>query len=252
LSKENPRDQVKNPPEILTLSPKEAILAVKNFTGGAFMALSYAARERLLRLMRLLERRAGEPLSSARAGDLMGWPSHIIRKDISCLGGGEEGGAVGSSAGYDPGLLVPLIKKALGLDRCRKFCVVGLGRLGSACLDFQPPELGEFELAAGFDVNVNRVEILKSPAPLYPACKMAEVVGRFGIEIALLCVPAEQAQGAAEKCVAAGIRGFVNFAPVLLRLPPEIKVRNVFVADELRELAIRMNAGTGDTRAGAR
>jgi redox-sensing transcriptional repressor len=70
---------------------------------------------------------------------------------------------------------------------------------------------------------------------------MAEIVGRLGIEIAMLCVPAEQAQAAAEKCAAAGIRGFVNFAPVVLRIPPEIKVRNVYVADELRELAIQMN-----------
>ncbi|MDR1318753.1 MAG: CoA-binding protein [Treponema sp.] len=209
------------------------------------MALSYAARERLFRLMRILERRAKEPLTSARAEELTGWPSHTIRKDISCLGGAEEGGPIGSSAGYDPELLIPLIKKTLGLDRRRKFCVVGLGRLGSAYLNFQPLELGEFELAAGFDVNVNRVEILKSPAPLYPACKMAEVVGRFGIEIALLCVPAEQAQAAAEKCAAAGIRGFVNFAPVVLSLPPGIKARNVYVTDELRELAIQMSAETG-------
>jgi redox-sensing transcriptional repressor len=193
--------------------------------------------------MRLLERHAAAEkgrLTSAQAEDLTGWPSHTIRKDISCLGGAEEGGAVGSSAGYDPELLIPLIKKALGLNRSRKFCVVGLGRLGSAYLNFQPSELGEFELAAGFDTNVNRVEILKSPAPLYPAYKMAEVIGRFGIEIAMLCVPAEQAQAAAEKCVAAGIRGLVNFAPVALKLPPEIKVRNVYVADELRELAIKM------------
>jgi redox-sensing transcriptional repressor len=192
--------------------------------------------------MRLLERHVEGPLTSARAEELTGWSSYTIRKDISCLGGTEEGGAIGSSAGYDPKELIPLIKKALGLDHRRKFCVVGLGRLGSACLNFQFLELGEFELAAGFDINVNRVEILKSPAPLYPAYKMAEVISRFGIEIAMLCVPAEQAQAAAEKCAAAGIRGLVNFAPILLKLPPEIKVRNVYVVDELRELAIQMNS----------
>jgi hypothetical protein len=42
-------------------------------------------------------------------------------------------------------------------------------------------ESGEFELAAGFDTSVNRTEILKSPAPLYPAYKMAKLIGRFGI-----------------------------------------------------------------------
>jgi redox-sensing transcriptional repressor len=191
------------------------------------------AKERLLHLLRILEKTEAEALTSAQIEDLTGWSSYTIRKDISFLESGE-----GSVAGYRPQALAPAIKKALGLDRRRKFCVVGLGRLGSAYLNVQPLEFGEFELAAGFDTNVNRVEILKSQVPLYPAFKMAEVISRFGIEIALLCVPLDAAQGAAEKCAAAGVRGIVNFAPLALKLPPELKVRNVYVADELRSLAI--------------
>jgi redox-sensing transcriptional repressor len=191
--------------------------------------------------MRILEKSGEAPVTSAQVEQMTGWPSHTIRKDISFLGDG--GHAVGSSNGYAPAALIPAIKKALGLDRRRRFCVVGLGRLGSAYLndqsfDFGPSGEEEFELAAGFDTNVNRVEILKSPAPLYPAYKMGEVIRRFSIEMALLCVPPEAAQGAAEKLAAAGIRGIVNFAPVVLKLPPDMAVRNVYVADELRELAI--------------
>jgi redox-sensing transcriptional repressor len=95
---------------------------------------------------------------------------------------------------------------------------------------------------------VNRVEILKSPVPLFPAHKMGEVVCRFGIEIALLCVPADAAQGAAEKLAAAGIRGILNFAPVILNLPGgddksgAVAVRNVYLADELRALSVQPGA----------
>ena len=202
------------------------------------------AKERVLQLMRLLERhnQAGntEPVTSAQVENLTGWSRDTIRKDISYLGMA-AGVTVGGNAGYEPGLLVPLIKKALGLDCRRKFCVVGLGRLGSAYINFAPSELAEFEFAAGFDTNVNRVEILRSPAPLYPAYKMQEVISRFKIEIALLCVPSDAAQTVAEKCVAAGILGILNFAPVALSLPPEIAVRNMYVADELRSLAIKMS-----------
>ena len=199
------------------------------------------AKERLLQLMRLLNDHivAGntDPVTSAQAESLTGWPRDTIRKDISFL----ADGSVGGSAGYEPERLIPLIQTALGLDRRRKCCVVGLGRLGSAYLNFTPPELAEFEIAAGFDTNVNRVEILHTPAlPLYPAYKLAEVVGRQGIEIALLCVPSASAQSAATQCASAGIRGILNFAPVALRLPPEIAVRNVYVTDELRSLAIKM------------
>jgi redox-sensing transcriptional repressor len=199
------------------------------------------AKERLLQLLRILEPGAAAPVTSAGIEALTGWSSNTIRKDISYLGGNEEGEAVGSSAGYVPEMLLPAIKRALGLDRRRKFCVTGLGRLGSAYLNTGALELGEFELVAGFDTNVNRTEILKSPVPLYPAYKMGEVISRFGIEIALLCVPAEAAQNAAEKLAAAGIRGLVNFAPRALKLPPEIPVRNVYVTDDLRALAIRIS-----------
>ena len=219
------------------------------------------AKERLLRILRILE----GPEWAAKDGDnevystdrnytsaeleaLTGWPSHTIRKDISFLvkqdqDEEEETGRpyAGTFSGYSPRTLVPLIKEALGLSRKRTFCIVGLGRLGSAYLNLGSSALGEFELAAGFDINVNRVEILKSPVPLYPAYKMGDVIRRLGIEIALLCVPAEAAQTATEKLVAAGIRGILNFAPVILTLPPgSAAVRNVYVADELRALAINL------------
>ena len=208
--------------------------------------IPFPAKERLLYLMRLLERAGSEgPITSARIEAFTGWASHTIRKDISFLGAAVEAegaaGTVGSSGGYDPAALVSLIKKALGLEKRRKFCVVGLGRLGSAYLNVPDLAGSEFELAAGFDTNVNRTEILKSPAPLYPAYKMGEVIGRFSIEIALLCVPAEAAQATAERLAAAGIRGILNFAPVPIVVPPGIVVRNVYLTDELRALAIRMD-----------
>jgi redox-sensing transcriptional repressor len=205
------------------------------------MTIPEPAKERLLYLMRFLEKRSGSRITSGEVEAATGWSSHNIRKDISYLGGQSPGG-LGSSAGYDPETLIPAIKQALGLGIPRRLCVVGLGRLGSAYLNFRGFDPGgEFELAAGFDINVNRVEILKSPAPLYPAFKMAEVISRFGIELALLCVTEEAAQAAAEKLAAAGIRGIVNFAPVTLNLGPEIAVRNVYVIDELRALSVKLN-----------
>lgn len=191
--------------------------------------------------MRILEG-SSEPLTSARIEALTGWPSHTIRKDISYLSGDTGSRAAGTASGYDPAGLLGAIKKALGLERRWKFCVVGLGRLGSAYLNIESFEFKEFEIVAGFDSNVNRTEILKSPVPLYPAYKMGEVISRMGIEIALLCVPACGAQAAAEKLAAAGIQGIVNFAPVVLGLPPKIAVRNVYVADELRALAITIGS----------
>jgi redox-sensing transcriptional repressor len=199
------------------------------------MEIPGPAKDRLLYLLKLLEKGNAGFITSAQIETLTGWSSYTVRKDIACLNG-----ELGSTNGYESGVLSAAIKKALCLDRRRRLCVVGLGRLGSAYLNFSAFESSEFELAAGFDTNVNRVEILSSPVPLYPAYKMSEIITRFCIEIALLCVPETQAQSAAERLIASNIRGIVNFAPVVLKIPPEIAVRNVFVVDELRALSIKM------------
>jgi redox-sensing transcriptional repressor len=196
------------------------------------------AKERLLYLMRFLQKHTGSPVTSGALEVLTGWSRHTIRKDISYLEG-----SFGGKTGYTAESLGPAIKNALGLERSRRFCVVGLGRLGSAYLNARAFDLEEFVLTAGFDTNVNRVEILKSPVPLYPAYKIPEVVERFSIDMALLCVPPEAAQTAAERLAAAGIRGIVNFAPVALTLDPAVMVRNVHVVDELRALSIKMGTG---------
>jgi redox-sensing transcriptional repressor len=125
---------------------------------------------------------------------------------------------------------------------------VGLGRLGSAFLDYAGFQESSFTLAAGFDSNVNRVEILKADFPLYPSFKMKEVIGRFDITYAILCVPPAQAQTTAEKLVECGITGIVNFTPSILSVPAGIEVENVSVIDALGTLNARLAANKIKTR----
>lgn len=196
--------------------------------------------ERLLQLTRFLENCGAELLTSSEIEARTGWSSHTIRKDISYLGG-----ELSSGSGYSTAALKAAIEAVLGLGEARKCCVVGLGRLGSAYLNFPGFEADGFKIVAGFDASVNRVEILQSPVTLYPSYKMGEVVSRFGIELALLCVPAAAAQAAADKLVAAGIKGIVNFAPAALSVPAGVTVRNVYVVDELRALSARLSCAAG-------
>jgi redox-sensing transcriptional repressor len=191
--------------------------------------------ERLLQLSRVLENLKAESISSSEIEAKTGWSSYTIRKDISFL---QEN--LGEASGYNRLSLLAAIKRALALGTPWKFCVVGLGRLGSAYLNFPAFADEGFELVAGFDSSVNRIEILRSPVPLYPAYKMGEVISRFSIDLALLCVPAASAQGAADKLVASGIRGIINFAPVVLEVPERVMTSNVFVVDELRSMAAKL------------
>ena len=206
------------------------------------MAISKPTAERLSQLVRLLEQRGDRqtPVSSAEIEQLTGWPSHTIRKDISALNAGTH---ISTTAGYDAKKLAAVIRKNLDLsDETHKSCIVGLGRLGSAFLDYSGFTGSAFSLCAGFDSNVNRLEILKSSFPLYPTFRMKEVIPRLNIRFAILCVPPDQAQSAAEKLIDCGISGIVNFTPSILSVPSEIEIENVSVIDALGTLTARLAA----------
>jgi redox-sensing transcriptional repressor len=66
---------------------------------------------------------------------------------------------------------------------------------------------------------------------------LAQVVRAKGIRLGMIVVPAERAQEVAERMVAAGIDGIVNFAPVTLTLPPHVETVAVDLAIELEQLS---------------
>ncbi len=205
-------------------------------------ALPEPTVERLVQLSRLLLDCPENQITSAEIERRAGWASHTVRKDISYLPG-----ELSSGLGYKVQALKAAIDERLGLTIQRRCCVVGLGRLGSAYLNFSGFELEGFKLVAGFDSNINRLEILQSRIPLYPAFKIPEVVQRFAIELAILCVPAAQAQAVSDILVKAGVKGLINFAPVALST--KAAVRNVYIVDELRYLSARIGNDADETLA---
>ncbi len=203
------------------------------------MGIPKPTAERLARLAQLLEQRSDPeaPVSSAEIEYLTGWPSHTIRKDVSALGAGPE---ISTSTGYHPQRLSQAIRSVLGFTvEDHNCCVVGLGRLGSAFLEYTGFNGSPFTLCAGFDSNVNRVEILKADFPLYPAFKMKEIIPRLGIRYAILCVPPDQARQTALRLAEFGIVGIVNFTPVMLSVPPGVEIEQVSILDALGALAAR-------------
>ncbi|MFP4563523.1 MAG: redox-sensing transcriptional repressor Rex [Spirochaetia bacterium] len=190
------------------------------------------AVERLCRvyhvLTKLLEEEAVE-ISSAEIGKRMGIKPHTVRKDISYLDG-----ETGSPGGYDVKALSGRIRDVLGFDERTRGCIVGLGRLGSALLAYMEEKHEGFEIAAGFDSSVNRLELLKTRVPLYPAHEISERVRKKKIRVAVLTVPADAAQLTAERLTEGGVRGIINFAPVGLHGLEGVVVRNVYLLDEIR------------------
>lgn len=66
---------------------------------------------------------------------------------------------------------------------------------------------------------------------------LEKVIAAEAIKIAMIVVPATAAQGVADRLVAAGIEGILNFAPVTITLPDNISTVGVDLAIELEQLS---------------
>ncbi len=208
------------------------------------MRIPLPALTRLCALYRCLDRLAAagtETVSSAELGRLLGVASHNIRKDISCLG--DAGNA---ATGYVVESLKALLAGALSLDRPRRACIVGLGRLGSAILEYNGFAASGYSIVAGFDNNINRVESFRTSLPLFAASDIVEVCTRMGIELAAVAVPAAATQSVSERLVAGGVRGIVNFSTASIALDrDDVFVRNMDLVTEFTFLSARIALGGG-------
>ncbi|MGP1459269.1 MAG: winged-helix domain-containing protein [Treponema sp.] len=192
-----------------------------------------ATKKRLLALLCFLQNCNAERLTSKDLGAALGCKDSLVRYDLNCIGF-----ARGVSNGYDVSALQDVLKNALGTtpETERKCCIVGLGRLGAALLDSSFFEEAGFTLAAGFDSNVNRMEILRSVFPLYPAFRIESVLPELKIEYAALAVEKKDAAVMTERLVRAGVKGIVNLTNSILVVPPEIKVANASLSWALHKI----------------
>jgi len=69
---------------------------------------------------------------------------------------------------------------------------------------------------------------------------IAKAVEKFGARLAILAVPADNAQDVADQLISAGIRGLLNFAPVSITVPKGVAVNTVDVAVQLEQLAFQV------------
>lgn len=193
--------------------------------------LSGSTKKRLFLLLNFLESCEKKRVTSKEIAFLLGIKDSLVRYDFVQAELPAE--HRGFRNGYDVNVLAEDIKSALGLfgddgsARKKRVCVVGLGRLGAAFLDNDFFEKSGFEVCAGFDSNLNRVELLRSTFELFPASRIETVCPLKKIEYAVLCCAESEIQKMADRLVKAGIKGLVNYTNAVFSVPDGIKVQNV-------------------------
>jgi redox-sensing transcriptional repressor len=185
-----------------------------------------------LRQLEVLLREGPVTVSSGQLGEALGITDAQVRKDLAYLGHlGQPG------IGYPAQELVAAIRRALGIDREWAVALVGVGNLARALLRYRGFCERGFRIVALFDTDKNKIGQELEGLTIHALEAMPEVVTATCAELGLLAVPAEAAQGVADALVAAGVRGVLNFAPVVLRLPSTVSLVSVDVTVQLEQLA---------------
>jgi redox-sensing transcriptional repressor len=197
--------------------------------------LSRASVGRLSLYLRRLEgilRDGSATVSSSQLGETLGVSDAQVRKDLAYLGSlGQPG------VGYPLEELIGAIRRALGIDREWRVAVVGVGNLARALLRYRGFSQRGFRIVALFDADSGKVGQQVDGLTIHPLAELSAVLATTGAELGLLAVPAEAAQAVTDALVAAGIRGLLNFAPMVLRLPPTVSLVSVDLTVQLEQLA---------------
>ena len=174
-----------------------------------------------------------QSVSSTQIGQRLSMNSHNVRKDIGYLG---DVGILGS--GYDVIKLKKAIAAAFDFNRERNSCVVGLGRLGSAILNFEQFQIHGYKIVAGFDANINKLETMHTSISLFPSHMISEIVRRFDIQLGVVAVPEKAAQKVTDQLVHGGIKGIINLTPVVLKPKGrQVFVRNLSILGDFHYLS---------------
>ncbi|MBI1735602.1 MAG: redox-sensing transcriptional repressor Rex [Candidatus Rokubacteria bacterium] len=179
-----------------------------------------------------LEEDGVRTISSQDLAERFNLNSAQVRKDLAYFG---EFGVRG--IGYYVAGLKAELQRILGLDREWPVALVGFGNLGSALFRYKGFARQGFRIAAIFDDDPGKLGREVDGTPIFAVADIGREVHARGIHMAILAIPAEGAQPVTDVLVAAGIKAVLNFAPVRLRVPRDVRLKDVDLSIELETLS---------------
>jgi redox-sensing transcriptional repressor len=183
-----------------------------------------------LRCLQKLRDNRVDTVSSAALAKAAGVKSTQLRKDLAYFG---QLGTRG--LGYNVEALRKMIADVLGQNRLQPVILVGVGNLGSALLRYGGFRKEGFEITAAFDLLPKAAG--QFTVPLLPMGGLADYILKNNVKMAIMTVPAINAQSVCNELVAHGIQAILNFSPTVLETPENVVVNSVDLAVELENLS---------------
>ena len=184
-----------------------------------------------LRALQRLSQRGIQTTSSQELGEIVGISAAQIRKDISQFG---EFGKQGT--GYSIPFLVERLRDILKVDRVWDVVIVGMGDMGHALARYNGFTNRGFQVTMLFDNDPSKVGQKVGDFEILDTGVMVERIKQNKVKLAMLTVPATAAQEMADQLVKAGVRAILNYAPISLNVPHNVRVQYIDPATHLQRM----------------
>lgn len=170
--------------------------------------------------------------NSKELADALAIDSATIRRDFSYFG---ELGKRGY--GYNVDDLTRYFAKILKEDEQTNVALIGVGNLGTALIRYKFHRKNNLRISAAFDLKDNPyVGKILDGVPVYDIDELKEHIQAQRIEVAILSVPAQAAEGILSQLIDAGVKGILNFTTERLSAPEGIIIQSVDLTNELQTL----------------
>jgi redox-sensing transcriptional repressor len=182
-----------------------------------------------------MKQRQIQTTSSTKLAEILEYKPIQVRKDLQLVG------LTGKpKTGYRVDELEEAISRALGWSTGYQAVLVGAGNLGSALLNYPWIEEYGLRFIAAFDNAPDRSNILVNNIPVYSTKYFPTYASQYKIDIGVIAVPAEHAQGVADMIIDAGIDGIWNFSYTHIKTPSRVTVENALFTQSLAILTRRL------------
>ena len=185
-----------------------------------------------LRVLLVLEKEGADTVSSKELAARAKRTPAQVRQDLALFGSfGTRG------LGYPVVELRNQITSILGIDRPWQVALFGVGNIGSALVSYKEFSRQGFQIVKLFDNDQRKIGSNHKGIIIADINHIERELREANIEMVILAVPATVAQYIVDDVVRAGIKAILNFAPVNLRVPNDVYLRNENMAMELEYLS---------------
>lgn len=184
-----------------------------------------------LQILRTEQSRKKEWTSTTMLSESLRLKAIQVRKDMSyasCQGRPKKG--------FNTSECIRRIEHILGLANDCEAVLIGVGSLGSALLKYDGFSRYDMYVGAAFDSSPFLIGTTVGGVKVHDVDSLETYIRRTAVSYAILTVPESGAQEIAERLIASGIRGILNFSSAYLKTPEHITVRRDDLALSLVQL----------------